>query len=142
MKTPAQHAAFLGRGWSFPPTFDELNLGVEMAAGEEDVRQALRLIFAVNPGERQMMPEFGCNLRQFAFATLNESVLTMIEQAVQSALLHYEPRIDVKRVSVAAGVGAESRGIVITVEYVVRTSNRRYNFVYPYYLNEATGIPQ
>ena len=36
---------FLGRGWSFPPGFAETGKRVHMVSGEEEIRQALTILF-------------------------------------------------------------------------------------------------
>ena len=141
MNDPAQESAFLGRGWSFPPAFDRFSRGVEMVQGEKDIEQSLRLIFGITPGQRQMLPQFGCDLAQFLFQPLDTSLETMIETVVSRALLDYEPRINVNGVTVTQGDDITRQEILIAVTYTVRSTNRRYNLVYPYYLNEATGIP-
>jgi hypothetical protein len=35
----AGEKAFLGRGWSFPPTFDKKIKGLAMSEAEEDIRK-------------------------------------------------------------------------------------------------------
>lgn len=141
MNDPAQSSAFLGRGWGFPPTFDRFTRGVELVQGDKDIDQSIRLIFGITPGQRQMLPPFGCDLRQFVFQPLDTSLATMIETVIRRALLDYEPRINVGAVTVVPGDDLERQEIQITVDYTVRTTNRRYNLVFPYYLNEATGMP-
>ena len=41
-------AAFLGRGWSFPPVLTEQ--GVQMSSYEQDIRESLRVLFSTSPG--------------------------------------------------------------------------------------------
>lgn len=141
MNPPAKESAFLGRGWAFPPAFDPYLRGAEMVQGEQDIEQSLQLIFGITPGQRQMLPQFGCDLSQFVFQPLDTSLETMIENVVGRALLDYEPRINVNAITVVPGADSARQEVVITVNYTVRSTNRRYNLVYPYYLNEATGIP-
>ncbi len=142
MNQPAADSSFLGQGWSFPPTFDLFSRGAALVQGDEDIEQSIRLIFHIAPGERQMLPPFGCDLRQFVFGPNDTSVEAMIESEVRAALRNYEPRIYVDLVTVEPGGDNGQSGIVITVDYTVSTTNRRYNLVFPYYLNEATGIAQ
>ena len=113
-----------------------------MSAGEDSIRQSIGLILRIDPGERQMLPPFGCNLRQFVFGPIDTSVATMIETEVRMALLTYEPRITVETVTVTQGDGVDDpAAVIVTVAYTIRANNRRDNYVFPYYLNEATGIP-
>ena len=141
MNDPAQDSAFLGRGWSFPPTFDLFTRGATMVNGDDDITQSIRLIFSITPGDRQMLPQFGCDLSQFVFGPIDTSIATMIETEIRMALLNYEPRINVDTVTVVPGNESDPYAILITIDYTVRSNNRRYNYVFPYYVNEATGIP-
>ncbi len=141
MKQPAQDSAFLGRGWSFPPAFNRFTRGADMVQGETDIEQSIRLIFAITPGQRQMLPPFGCDLAQYVFQPLDLSLATMIETTIRRALLDYEPRINVLNVTAVPGSDTARQEVLVTVDYAIRSTNRRYNLVYPYYLNEATGIP-
>lgn len=140
-ETPAIESGFLGRGWSFPPSFDLASGGVRMVEGEQDIRQSIHLILGTVPGERQMLPPFGCDLEQFVFGPVDLSVQTMISTIVRRALLNYEPRINVVAVQVRLENDAQRSAILIEIDYVVRTTNRRYNLVYPYYLNESGNTP-
>jgi phage baseplate assembly protein W len=142
MNNASADTAFLGQGWSFPPTFDRYSRGVALVPGVEDIEQSIRLIFSIAPGERQMLPQFACDLGQFVFGPNDSSVEAMIESEVRAALRNYEPRIYVEAVTVTPDPGNAPAGILIAVDYTVSTTNRRYNLVFPYYLNEATGIAQ
>jgi len=142
MNKLAAESAFLGQGWSFPPMFDRFSRGVALVQGVEDIEQSIRLILGIAPGERQMLPAFACDLSQFVFGPDDPSVEAMIESEVAAALRNYEPRIYVERVTVVPDSDSAARGILITIAYTVCSTNRRYNLVYPYYLNEATGIPR
>jgi uncharacterized protein len=141
MSGTTREPGFLGRGWSFPPAFEALPDGVIMADGEDHIKQSIRLILSITPGERQMLPDFGCNLARFAFEPIDLTVATKIESEVHQALLHYEPRIIVNEVSVVPGDDDGQRVILITIAYTVRANNRRDNLVFPYYGNERAGVP-
>ena len=36
-----EEKSFLGRGWSFPPTFNKASGALELVENEEDIRQSL-----------------------------------------------------------------------------------------------------
>lgn len=137
----SKEPGFLGRGWAFPPAFDSFNGGAVMVSGEKSIQQSIRLILSILPGERPMVPDFGCNLHNYAFDRLDLSTATKLEAEVERALLHFEPRINVEKVSAEHGTDPASGVITITIDYVVRATNRRDNLVFPYYRNERTGIP-
>jgi len=126
---------FLGTGWSFPPTFDAGVGEVEMTSGLEDINKSLEIIFSTALGERIMNPTFGCNLDNMVFEAMNTSRITYIENLIKTAILFHEPRIDAKAVEVRPD---QAEGVLwIHINYKVRTSNSRFNFVFPFYVNES-----
>lgn len=130
---------FLGRGWSFPPAFAARGAEVQMVAAEADIEQSLQIILGTRPMERIMQEDFGCDLHDFLFEAMSQQALTGIRQEVTDALLYYEPRIAVDDVDVDSGRLGEGL-LLIRVQYRVRSTNTRYNLVYPFFLREATDI--
>lgn len=89
---------FLGRGWGFPFHFDAAAGGVGLSEYEENIRQCVTLILGTKPGERQMLPEFGCAIHELMFAPNNTATSTLVSHRVESALARWEPRIEVLKV--------------------------------------------
>ena len=125
---------FLGVGWAFPATTVPPG-EVAMAAYDEDVRQAVRIILGTAPGERAMRPDFGAGLPALVFEPLSGTTLELARHRVEEALILWEPRIDSIGVTVTAD-GPVGR-LNIEVNYRVRATNTFYNLVYPFYLTEA-----
>jgi len=139
MKNPEQ--SILGTGWSFPPTFSRADYSVDMASDELDIRQSLNVLFSTSPGERVMVPAYGCEIWQLVFQAVNSVFKTEAAEAIRMAVLYWEPRIDVTEIGIEPS--AEADGLVlITVAYVVRRTNARNNLVYPFYIGEGTLVPQ
>ena len=139
MNTP--YNSFLGTGWSFPPTFDFESGQVELVSDLDDIRESLDILLSTSLGERVMQPDYGCNLDDYMFESLNNSLIGLIKHHVENAILFYEPRIIAENVDVTA---ADSTDLIegkftITVEYTIPETNSRYNYVFDYYLNEAAG---
>jgi phage baseplate assembly protein W len=131
--TVAFDEPFLGDGWSFPPAFDRNLAEVEMTSGLDDIKASLEIIFSTALGERIMSPTFGCNLDDKAFDPMNSSTLAYIENLLKTAILYHEPRIDADKIEVVPD--AMEGILMIQIEFIVRTSNSRFNFVYPYYIS-------
>lgn len=130
---------FLGRGWSFPPTFQPDIPGVEMLAEEADIVSSLEILLTTAPGERVMQPEYGCDMEELLFETLDTTTKTLVADKVENAILYFEPRIDVEKVNLDDS--REWEGVIlIEVVYRVRTTNSRFNFVFPFYKNEGTDL--
>lgn len=124
---------FLGIGWNFPIALDE-NGQVQMAPdGEEGVRQSIWMILSTSPGERLMRPDFGCGIHDAVFGVNNAGTANAVAEAVRQALAVWEPRIDVLDVY-ALPDPANASLLLIEINYQVRSTNSRFNLVYPFYL--------
>jgi hypothetical protein len=132
-----QEKAFLGEGWAFPVNVNG-DGKIAMAAFEEDIRQALRIILDNNPGERVMRPDFGAGLNAFVFEPLNTTTMHLLKTRVEEALIDWEPRIDVTEVKVSTEAGERNK-LLLEVAYRVRATNALHNLVYPFYLQEGTA---
>lgn len=133
-----ENSSFLGTGWSFPPTFNRDTATVEMVSDEEDIAQSLEIILSTRPAERIMQPDFGCELSEFLFEEISQGLITGIRGTISDALLSHEPRIDVDDINIDE---SEEEGLLlISITYTVRTTNSRFNLVYPFYINEAQTV--
>ena len=131
--------SFLGTGWSFPPTFDAASNNVIMTSDEADIQLSLQILLATRKGERIMLPDYGCNLNEMLFEPITTTFKTYISEMIRTAILFYESRIDLN--SVKIDDSREIEGVIaIVLDYTVRTTNSRFNFVYPFYKNEGTEI--
>lgn len=129
---------FLGTGFSFPIEVDETTGLMKTVSMEEDIVQAIHIILTTRKGERVMRPDFGCDIYDYAFGTMDYTTLIQMEQAVQEALTIWEPRIT--DVEVQINDEQEQEGcLLIEISYVVRSTNNPFNLVYPYYINEGMG---
>ena len=126
----------IGRGWSFPPVFDHETAAVETTTGVEDIHQSLEIIFTTALGERIMNPTFGCSLQEMLLEPLNTSTVAYIKNLIETAILYHEPRIDAETIDLQQD---NAQGMLhIDITYKVRGTNSRFNFVYPFYINEAS----
>jgi len=128
---------FLGKGWTFPPEFFGGGAELQMISGEEDIRQSLQILLSTSLDERMMSPDYGCNLNKFMFEPANSGLVNELESLVSRAILLNEPRIAVDKVNVK-DINPDNGLIEISVDYTVRTTNNRFNLVYPFYINEAS----
>jgi phage baseplate assembly protein W len=128
--------AFLGKGWSFPPEFFQNGAEVEVVFGEEDIRQSLKILLSTSLGERTMFSRYGCELSRFLFEEIDQSLVNSLRSIVEDSILSYEPRIQTDNVDVDQSE-TDPGLILISINYTIRSTNNRYNLVYPFYLNEA-----
>jgi uncharacterized protein len=124
-----KNIAFLGTGWTFPPAFDKISRSVEMTSGREDIERSLEILLSTRPGERVMQPDYGCNLDRLLFEPIDTSLKTYMEEMVKTAILYYEPRITVNAIGITE-TDEFSGQVRLAVDYTIRTTNSRYNYVY------------
>ena len=129
-----ENNSFLGRGWSFPPTFDQTSGEVDMLNGTDDIQSSLQILLSTRLGERIMQPKYGCNVDDMLFQTLDATLITEMKNRVEVAILFFEPRIDIEKLQLTQD---ELGGLILlSLDYVIRTTNTRGNLVYPFYLSE------
>ncbi len=139
MAQTEQHNSFLGRGWGFPPTFDKANRQVVMVEDAVDIQQSMQILLSTNLRERVMQPEYGCNLTDLLYEPVNSSLLAYIRDLVATAILYHEPRIAVEEIELKTDQVNEGV-ILIAIDYIIRSTNSRFNFVYPFYIEEGREI--
>jgi len=129
-------AEFMGKGWAFPVECNRADGRFEVAEYETSITQAIQIILSTAPGERVMRPNFGCAIHELAFAPNSPATRGMAEHHVREALLRWEPRIEVLDVRAITSDRPDEE-LWIGVDYRVRTTDTRFNFVYPFYLDRG-----
>ncbi|WP_299211881.1 GPW/gp25 family protein [uncultured Dokdonia sp.] len=131
--------SFLGTGWAFPPAFIKAQKQTKMISNEEDIKSSLHILLTTRLGERVMFPEYGCNLEELLFESLNRTLITYTVDLIKTAILYHEPRIDVLQIDISETDPLEGK-LVIAIDYIVRATNSRTNVVFPFYKEEGTDI--
>jgi phage baseplate assembly protein W len=111
---------FLGRGWSFPFRFDAASGQVQLSEFEENIRQCITIILATRPGERQMLPNFGCKVHELLFAPNTDATSIIAASHVKDALGRWEPRIEVQSVDASPDAAGALR---LEVMYRIRATD-------------------
>ena len=137
--TDKAYQSFIGSGWSFPPEFKAVSGEVVMTTDEEDIEASLRILLGTTAGERFLRPKYGLNLQEMLFEPMNVTARTFLRDRITTMILVYEPRIKLNALDIE--VSRIQEGIVrITISYTIRSTNSRFNLVYPYYLNDGNEV--
>lgn len=128
--------SFLGTGWSFPPAFDNASASVLLTSDEADIQCSLQILLSTRPGERVLLPNYGCNLDEMLFEPLTTTFVNYIKDLINTAILYYEPRITVNNISINEDSVLDGV-ILIEITYTVKSTNSRFNYVFPFYKMEA-----
>ncbi len=133
--------SFLGTGWGFPPTFNTHSGTVDTVSDEEDISQSLHILLSTQLKERVMRSDYGCDLSALLYENITVTLLTRIKGIIETAILNYEPRIDL--LEIEFHTENTNNGVIkVEIIYRVRATNSRKNYVFPYYLEEGTFVKQ
>ncbi|MEC4677997.1 MAG: GPW/gp25 family protein [Nitrospirota bacterium] len=134
----AEDQGFLGQGWAFPPQFSLGGNRLTLSAGADDIRQSLQILFSTQLGERTMQDGFGADLNTVLFEEVDQALINTLTRLMSDAILYHEPRISLDRLDVSESDSQQGL-LLISMDYTIRSTNSRYNMVYPFYLNEAAN---
>jgi phage baseplate assembly protein W len=131
--------SFLGTGWSFPPSFNKVQATIAMTSDVEDIERSLHILLSTRRGERIMQPTYGCNLDVLLFEPISLTLITYITDLIKTAIMYHEARITLNKVNVSDSDMLQGV-VLIEVDYTVKSTNSRFNYVYPFYKNEKSNI--
>ncbi len=122
---------WIGTGLRFPIRPDPDTGALPRVVGMDRIRQSINIILDTEPGERVMLPEFGCGLRRYLMEPNTLTTRTAVATDIGSALRRWEPRVRVTGVEVTAGEQPELAWIQVSYERL--SDLRPDNLVYPFY---------
>jgi phage baseplate assembly protein W len=122
---------FIGSGWAFPIRVDATG-SIAVVSHDREIEESIRLIVGTAPGERPMRPEFGCAIHDYVFANIDPDTAGRIASEVRSALVRWEPRIEVEGVDVSFDPDDPTL-IYIDIRYSIGDTNDPRNLVFPFY---------
>jgi uncharacterized protein len=123
---------FIGKGWQFPIVPGPTG-ALAWSEADDNVEQSLRLLLLTRIGERVMRGDFGTRLGDLVFRPGSDQNLRAIEREVSSAILTFEPRVEVIDVAAEADT-IDATQITVALSYRVRRTNTRETLVFPFYL--------
>lgn len=112
-----------GRGISFPPRIGS-DGRVAWSAGEQNVREAIRIILLTQRRERVRLPEFGGDLDRYLFEPNTVTTRHLLREQIVKALSRWEPRIAVEEVRVETDP-AEPESAIVTISYQLVATQAR-----------------
>jgi phage baseplate assembly protein W len=126
---------FLGIGWRFPLQVTPSG-SIAQARHEQRIEESILLILTTAPGERPMLPDFGCGIHDLLMAPNDPRTVALVVHMVRRALTRYESRIDLLDVSADNSPDAPNL-LLIRLGYRIRATNALGNLVYPFYIKEG-----
>ena len=104
-----------GRGIAFPPRLGP-DGRVAWSAGDDNVRESIRIILMTRQGERLFEPDFGAGLDRWLFEPNTVTTRQVIKDRIMKSLAQWEPRIAVASVEVEPDP-ADATAAIATITY-------------------------
>lgn len=123
---------WIGKGFRWPLTTDGAG-GLAIASQEDLIEQSMKIIIGTAPGDYVLWPEFGCRAHERVFDPASPDTVGLLVADVRDALLRYEPRIDVNKVT-GERHPVERNRIDLTIYYTIRATRDERVMTYPFYL--------
>jgi len=119
--TTPRSGELIGRGISFPPRLDT-DGRLAWSAGEQNVRESMRVILMTELGERLRRPDFGGGLSGYLMEPNTVTTRRQVEDRIVKALALWEPRVEVERVAVEPARDTPDAATATIVYRLVATS--------------------
>jgi len=103
-----------GRGIAFPPRV--VAGRVAWSEGEQNVREAIRIILMTDQQERIRLPQFGGTLHRFLFEPNTVVTRQRIQDQISVSLARWEQRIRVESIAVEADE-RDPQAAIATITY-------------------------
>ena len=121
----------LGRGIGFPPRVGA-DGRVAWSEGEQNVREAIRIVLMTDQRERIRLPQFGGTLHRFLFEPNTVVTRQRIHDQISVSLARWEPRIQVQSIAVEADERDPAAAIAtITYRLVATQAVERVSLTVP-----------
>jgi phage baseplate assembly protein W len=133
------YTSFLGTGWSYPPEFNNTTGEVLMTSDEEDIEASLKILLATAFGERFLQPKYGLNMHETLFEPMSTTTTTFLKERIKLAILIYEPRVNLVSLDLDTSEILEGK-VTFGITYEVKSTNSRFNLVYPFYLTDGSEV--
>ncbi len=116
-------AKLFGKGMSFPPRVGP-DGRVAWSEGEQNIREAIRIILMTEQRERLRLPEFGGSLGLFLFEPNTVATRHAIQDRITKVLAQWEPRLNVEAVEVEPDA-TDPQAAIATITYKLVATQAR-----------------
>ena len=104
---------------------------IKIAYNINAIKNSIVNLFNTSPGERLLLPDYGCNLKGFIFDSITESTANEIGRTISRSLQMWEPRVNLVDMDIT---GYESRHeyvvtLILEVPFFDENNNDRFSIV-------------
>lgn len=119
----------------FPPEVDPATGRFVTVSGNRAVKESLYIILMTQTTERITRPGFGSDIMSYTFMDTGSTMISIFRRNITETILAQEPRISDVDVRVEYNEGQNA--MIISIDYLVASTNTRDNLVFPFYLDRG-----
>lgn len=99
-----------------------LSKDVSTKLNDNAIKQALKILLLTNHYERPFHSEIGCSIRDQLFENITPLTRHMIKRSIQDVITNYEPRVDIRDISVDDY--PDENSIRINIEFSIKNTSK------------------
>lgn len=100
---------------------------IRKAINVDAVMTSIDNIIRTSPGERVMLPQFGCSLRAMLFENMNSALLTHLSRQIKSSIELWDDRIEI--VEIAIYQEPDINMVSVKVRFAIPGQSRIFEYV-------------
>ena len=93
------------------------------------IARAIRNLILTEPGEKPFQPDLGSEVYESLFETLDQITASSVQQQIENTIIKYEPRVDLRDVTVTANIPNNAFDVLINYEIIgIEASRQQITF--------------
>lgn len=95
----------------------------------ESVMASIDNILRTSPGERILLPEFGCNLGAMVFDNINSALMNFVSREIRDSIERWDNRVIVSEVDFLSN--PDSNSISVSIKFMIKGYDKIFEYKKP-----------
>ncbi len=106
-----------------------LNSDLIALKNENAISRSIRNLILTKPGDKPFQPDLGSEVYESLFETLDQITASSVQQQIENTIIKYEPRVDLRDVTVSANIPNNAFDVLINYEIIgIEASRQQITF--------------
>ena len=106
-----------------------LNSDLIALKNENAISRSIRNLILTEPGDKPFQPDLGSEVYESLFETLDQITASSVQQQIENTIIKYEPRVDLRDVTVTANIPNNAFDVLINYEIIgIEASRQQITF--------------
>ena len=106
-----------------------LNSDLIALKNENAISRSIRNLILTKPGDKPFQPDLGSEVYESLFETLDQITASSVQQQIENTIIKYEPRVDLRDVTVTANIPNNAFDVLINYEIIgIEASRQQITF--------------